>query len=57
MQVKVLHFGQKKNGYHITVTLTIRSYVTIRYIFEEVRFNDATSPETALNCDFFWMHW
>ena len=40
MQVKLLHFRQKKVGYHITVALTIHSYVTIRSIFEEERSND-----------------
>ena len=42
----------KKVGYHLMVALIIHSYVTIRCIFEEVRFNDATSPLTAPNCDF-----
>ena len=37
MQVKLLHFGGKKFEYHLTVALTIHSYVTIRSIFEEVR--------------------
>ena len=48
MQVKFLHFGQKKLGYHLTVALTIHSYVTIRSIFEEVRSNDATMHLDAL---------
>ena len=55
--VKLLHFVQKEVGYHLTVALTIHSYVTIRSIFEEVRSNDATSPQPAPNCDFFWVHW
>ena len=37
-------FWAKKVGYYLTVALTILSYITIRYIFEEVRTNDATSP-------------
>ena len=44
MQVKLLHFGQNKVGYHFTVALTIHSYVRIRRMLEEVRCNDATSP-------------
>ena len=42
MQVKLLQFGQNKVGYHLTVALTIHSYVTIRSTCEEVRSNDAT---------------
>ena len=36
MQVKLLHFGKKKVEYHLTVRLTIRNYVTVCSIFEEV---------------------
>ena len=41
MQVKLLQFGHKKKkkkkiGYHLTVALTIHSYITIRSIVEEV---------------------
>ena len=43
MQVKLLHFGQKKFGYDLTVALTIHSYVTIGSIFEKVRSNEATN--------------
>ena len=43
MQVKILYFGQKKVGYHLTVALTIHGYVMMRSIFEEVRYNDGTS--------------
>ena len=41
---QALAFGAKKVGYHLTVALTIYSYVTIRSIFEEARNNDASSP-------------
>ena len=41
---QALEFGQNKVEYHLTVALTIHSYVTIRSIFEEVWSNDATSP-------------
>ena len=44
-------FWTKKIGYHLMVALSIHSYVTIRSIFEEERFNAA-----AANCDSFWMH-
>ena len=41
---QALAFWAKKVEYHLTVALTIHRYVTIRSSFEEVRFNDATSP-------------
>ena len=43
-QVKLFNFGQTKVGYHLTVAITIHSYVTIRSIFEGVRSNDANQP-------------
>ena len=46
MQVKLLHFGQKKIGFHLTMALAIHSYVTIRSTFEEVR-SSLTLADTA----------
>ena len=52
MQVKLLHFGQIKVGYQLTVALTIHSYATICSIFEEVRSNDATTRNHTKLCLF-----
>ena len=44
IQVKLVHFVEKNAGCHLTVAHTIRSYVTIHRIFEEVWSNDVTAP-------------
>ena len=46
---QALGFWAKKGEYHLTVALTVHSYVTIRSIFKEVRSNDATRPLTVPN--------
>ena len=51
MKVKLLHFEQKKVGYHRMVVLTIHSYVTIRSFFEEVRPNAHKLQQTVTFLD------
>ena len=52
----LLYFGQKKVEYHLTLALTIHSYVTIRSMFEEngAMMAPAHKPHQTVT---FWMHW
>jgi len=54
--IHIIHFMPQEVAYHRSLVLAVDGYDNARFVLEEVRTDDSTSPKSALNSDFLGMH-